>query len=82
MGGQGLGPNGRRNPGRRDQYPNAANNTRNNPGKPMPNRLPRGGMHQMGYTPHGEGAPQIQHLSRPTQFNSGPADWNQWTVTR
>ncbi|KAJ7492410.1 hypothetical protein FB451DRAFT_531569 [Mycena latifolia] len=79
------GPNGRRHPGRRDQHPNAANNNnRNNAGRPMPNRHPRGGMHHMGYAPHAhaEGAQQLQHLSRPTQFNSGPSDWNQWTVTR
>ncbi|KAJ6504401.1 hypothetical protein DFH09DRAFT_292099 [Mycena vulgaris] len=82
MGGQGIGPNGRRHPGRRDQHPNAANNNRNNPGRPMPGRHPRGGMHHMGYASHGEGAPQMQHLSRPTQFNSGSGDWNQWSVAR
>ncbi|KAJ7675396.1 hypothetical protein B0H17DRAFT_135636 [Mycena rosella] len=76
-----TGPNGRRHPGRRDQHLNAGNNNRNNPGRPMPNRHPRGGMQHMGYPPH-EGVQQMQHLSRPTQFNSGPADWNQWTVTR
>jgi hypothetical protein len=79
-GGQGMGPNGRRHPGRRDQHPNGPNTSRNNPGRPMPNRHARGGMHHMGYTPH-EGAPQI-HLSHPTQFNSTPADWNQWPVAR
>ncbi|KAJ7109996.1 hypothetical protein C8R44DRAFT_884008 [Mycena epipterygia] len=80
--GQGIGPNGRRHPGRRDQHPNAPNNNRNNSGRPMPNRNPRGGMHHMGYAPHGEGTPQMQHLSRPAQFNSGPADWNQWNTSR
>ncbi|KAJ7651730.1 hypothetical protein DFH06DRAFT_552250 [Mycena polygramma] len=86
VGGQGMGPgNGRRNPGgRRDQHPNGPNNNnRNNPGRPMVNRHPRGGMHHMGYTPH-EGVSQMQHLSHPTQFNStpGPGDWNQWTAAR
>ncbi|KAJ7751270.1 hypothetical protein DFH07DRAFT_531521 [Mycena maculata] len=83
MSGPGMGPNGRRHPGRRDQHPagNAANSNRNNGGRPMPNRYPRG-MHHMGYPTHGEGASQMPHLSRPPQFNSGPADWNQWTAAR
>ncbi|KAJ7040393.1 hypothetical protein C8F04DRAFT_255421 [Mycena alexandri] len=80
MGGEGMGPNGRRNPGRRDQHPNGPNN-RNNSGRPMPNRHPRGGMHHMPYAPH-EGGRQMQQPSRPAQFNSAPADWSQWTGTR
>ncbi|KAJ6575338.1 hypothetical protein B0H19DRAFT_1254903 [Mycena capillaripes] len=82
VGGQGMLPvNGRRHPGRRDQHPNGPHNARNNAGRPMPNRPSRGGMHHMGYTPH-EGAPQMQHLSHPAQFNATPSDWNQWTAAR
>ncbi|KAJ7161358.1 hypothetical protein C8R43DRAFT_331590 [Mycena crocata] len=77
----GQGQNGRRHPGRRDQQHLTVNN-RNNPGRPMPSRHPRGGMHHMGYVPHGEGAPPMQHLGRPNQFNPAPADWNQWTAAR
>ncbi|KAJ6621088.1 hypothetical protein B0H10DRAFT_2215358 [Mycena sp. CBHHK59/15] len=87
MTGSGMGPNGRRQPGRRDQQNNAPHNNRNNPGRPMPSRHPRGGLSHTGHPQHGEGggggAPQMQpHLSRPTQFNSGPGEWSQWTAAR
>ncbi|KAF7347648.1 RNA binding protein [Mycena venus] len=82
VGGQGMGPNGRRHPGgRRDQHPNAPNINRNNPGRAMPNNRPRGGMHHMGYPLH-EGVPQMQPIPRAAQFNSTPADWSQWSAAR
>ncbi|KAJ7631151.1 hypothetical protein FB45DRAFT_917647 [Roridomyces roridus] len=63
------GPNGRRQPGRRDQLPN--NVPKNGVGRGMPNR-PRGGsMHQMGQQMH------QQHLSRPVVAN--PMEWSQWS---
>ncbi|KAJ7293117.1 hypothetical protein C8J57DRAFT_16551 [Mycena rebaudengoi] len=83
MNGQGMGPSGRRQPGRgpNNNNNNNNNNNRNNPGRPTPNRHPRG--MNMGYPHHGENMPHLPHLSRPAQLNAGPpGDWSQWTTAR
>ncbi|KAF7339286.1 RNA binding protein [Mycena sanguinolenta] len=82
-GGQGMIPNGRRPPGgRRDQHPSAPHTNRSNPTRAVPNnRYPRGGMHQLGYSPR-ESVQQLQPLPRQAQFNPAPADWHQWNAAR
>ncbi|KAJ6520039.1 hypothetical protein C8R45DRAFT_45361 [Mycena sanguinolenta] len=82
-GGQCMTPNGRRPPGgRRDQHPSAPHNNRSNPARAVANtRYPRGGMHQLGYSPR-ESVQQLQSLPRQAQFNSAPADWQQWNAAR